>query len=220
MRTETETRLDSYGQWIFRLRPARREPGHLVLLLHGWTGDEDSMWILARNLPDRHIALAPRAPFSAPEGGFSWRDIQPGSWGFPSLEDLRPAAEALLEFVDGWSASAGVDAGRMDLLGFSQGAAMCCVLACLFPDRVRALAALSGFVPDGVEAAFSPAALAGKPVFIAHGRQDDMVPPERARRSAALLRAAGAQVSYCESDGGHKVSRECLRAMEAFFRRT
>lgn len=218
MPTEIEASLESYGGWTFRLRPAGRGPGSLMMLLHGWTGNEDSMWVLARNLPDRYVTLAPRALHSAPEGGFSWRIMQPGSWGLPTLDDLRPAAEALLRFVDGWSALAAVDPAEISLMGFSQGAALAYVLLGLFPGRIRTLAALSGFVPEGVEAVLGAGALAGKPVFIAHSRQDDMVPVERARRSAELMRAAGARVTYCESQGGHKVSRECLAGMETFFR--
>jgi predicted esterase len=44
-----------------------------------------------------------------------------------------------------------------------------------------------------------------------------MVPVVRARRSVEVMKAAGAQVIYCESQGGHKVSRECLEGMEIFF---
>ena len=175
------------------------------------------MWVLARNLPDRYAVLAPRAPYPAEEGGFSWRTIHPGSWGFPQLGELSSAAESLLAFVDGWAASAGVPVAEMDLMGFSQGAALSCVLAYLFPERVRALAVLSGFVPEGVEAGLRPGALKGKSAFVAHGRQDDMVPVERAHHTVEVLKAAGARVTYCESDGGHKVSRECLEGMERFF---
>ncbi len=127
------------------------------------------------------------------------------------------AADALIGFLDGWSASAGLEVREMDVMGFSQGAALAYVLAGLFPERVGALAALSGFIPSGAEAVLAAGALDGKVAFVAHGRQDDMVPIERARRAAAQLRAAGAQVTFCETDGGHKVSRECLRSMEAFF---
>ncbi len=56
----------------------------------------------------------------------------------------------------------------------------------------------------------------GKPIFISHGRQDELIPVEQARRAATLLREAGAQVTYCESDAGHKVSKECLKEMEIF----
>jgi len=39
---------------------------------------------------------------------------------------------------------------------------------------------------------------------------------DRARASIELLERAGAQVTYCEDDVGHKVSLTCLRAMREF----
>jgi predicted esterase len=33
----------------------------------------------------------------------------------------------------------------------------------------------------------------------------------------SLLENAGAQVSFCEAEVGHKVSADCLRALQSFF---
>jgi hypothetical protein len=33
-----------------------------------------------------------------------------------------------------------------------------------------------------------------------------------------LLEQAGAQIVYCEAEVGHKVSADCLRALETFFK--
>ena len=59
--------------------------------------------------------------------------------------------------------------------------------------------------------------LAGKHFFVAHGTQDNLVPVERARESIELLEQAGAQVTFCEAEVGHKVSADCLRGLESFF---
>jgi len=59
--------------------------------------------------------------------------------------------------------------------------------------------------------------LAGKQMFVAHGTQDNLVPMDRARASMALLEQAGARLTYCEAEVGHKVSADCLRGLEAFF---
>jgi phospholipase/carboxylesterase len=147
-------------------------------MIHGWTGDENSMWVFAHKLPAHVAVLAPRGPYVAPEGGYTWREIQPGIWGLPGLDDLRPSAEALIGFVDDWSHAAGVSANQMELIGFSQGAALSYTLALLHPERIQALAALSGFMPRGAEDLFGRRPLVGKSVFIAHGRQDYMIPVE------------------------------------------
>ncbi len=190
----------------------------MLILIHGWMGDENSMWILARRLSMKYITLAPRAPFPVTEGGYSWREVKPGTWGNSSLEDLRPSAEALVSFVDNWSTSSGINSEQFDLMGFSQGATLAYVLALLFPVRVRRLAALSGSFPTDGETLLVSARISGKPIFVAHGREDPLIPVENARRAVILLKKAGAQVGYCESDAGHKVSKDCLEEMEMFFR--
>lgn len=217
MSIATEPKLLEFHNWIFRWQPAQAKPDRLLVLLHGWTGDENSMWTLTRHLAPIFSILAPRAPYSTQEGGYSWREIKPGTWGMSTLYELRPVIDALLSFVDLWSASVKISAPQFDVMGFSQGAATAYSVALLYPSRVHSLAALSGFLPEGAEKIALGNLLSEKPVFISHGRQDDMVPVEHARRSAAWLKESGASVSYCESDGGHKVSKECLQAMEAFF---
>ena len=217
MPTVTEPELLTFKNWTLRLRTAKAKPGRLLILVHGWMGDENSMWVFARNLSPEYAILAPRGPFSVPDGGYSWREIKPGAWGIASLEDFRKVVETLLAFVDEWSASAGMDVSQLDLMGFSQGAAMVYTLALLHPERVRRIAALAGFIPEDGETYLDPRHLSGKPVFVTHGRQDDLIPVERARRAVALLKEVGAQVAYCESDAGHKVSKECLKEMELFF---
>jgi predicted esterase len=44
-----------------------------------------------------------------------------------------------------------------------------------------------------------------------------MVGIERARAAIKILEQAGAQVTYCEDEVGHKVSVTCLRALKTFF---
>lgn len=104
-----------------------------------------------------------------------------------------------------------------DLMGFSQGAAMTYTVALLYPERVRRLAVLSGFIPEGGEDLVTPQRFSGKAVFITHGRKDEMIPVQRAREAVARLKGCGAQGVYCESDVGHKVSKECIKKLELFF---
>jgi phospholipase/carboxylesterase len=126
-------------------------------------------------------------------------------------------AEGLIQLVDEYAASTGIDANTFDVMGFSQGAAMSNVLAFLYPHRIRKTAILAGFVPGGLEDLVRKRPLEGKPFFVAHGTKDEMVRIDRARESIAILEEAGAIVTYCEDNVGHKVSANCLRALGTFF---
>jgi phospholipase/carboxylesterase len=215
--TAIEPQLLIFKNWIFRLLLNNEQPGKLLILLHGWMGDENSMWVFTSGLSSKYTILAPRAPFSVAEGGYSWREIQPGTWGKASLEELGPSVQVLISFVNDWSTSAGMDARQFDLMGFSQGAALAYSLTLLYPERVRRLMALSGFIPEHAKANLANQ-LSGKMIFVAHGRHDEMVPVEQARKAVAMLNASGAQVTYCESDASHKVSKECMKELDIFLR--
>jgi predicted esterase len=209
------TTLATLEDWTYRFLPPETPSRRLLLLLHGWTGDENSMWVFARNFPRSAWMLAPRAPFPAASSGYSWRE-QVGETP-ASLDDMRESADGLLHFLDGWGVANQVDTAQFDVVGFSQGAAMAGMLSLLHPDRVRKVAMLAGFLPRGAEEIL-PAFDRQKRVFIAHGTQDLMVSVERARHAAQLFEQAGASVEYCEADVAHKVSAECLRALAGYLR--
>ena len=94
---------------------------------------------------------------------------------------------------------------------------MSSLLAFLYPGRIRKIGILAGFVPAGLEELISQRPLEDKRFFVAHGTKDETVPIERARASIETLEQAGANVTYCEDEVGHKVSVTCLRALKKFF---
>jgi phospholipase/carboxylesterase len=206
-----------FNNWTLRISEASHPSPRLLLLIHGLTGDENSMWVFTRNLPSHYWMVAPRAPYKAEPSGYSWREkFDSSQFGRPTLDQLRDSAAELLRLVDEYSASAGIDVGTFDMMGFSQGAAMCNVLAFLYPDRIRKAGILAGFVPAGLEDLATQRPLDGKPFFVTHGTKDEMVSVDRARDSIAILEQAGAKVTYCEDEVGHKVSVNCLRALKEF----
>jgi phospholipase/carboxylesterase len=214
------TSLITRNEWTLRVRESTRSSPRLLLLIHGLTGDENVMWVFAQNLPGDYWMIAPRAPYLSgmEQGGYSWYPPESVTENRPGMQQLQPAAEALIDMVDEYAASAGLDSGRLDLIGFSQGAALCSALAFLYPQRIRKVGMLAGFVPGGVEPFLVQRPLEGKPFFIAHGTRDETVKIEEARAAAAILEEAGAQVTFCEDDVAHKVSVSCLRGLRDFFR--
>ncbi len=218
MQAANNTELIHFQNWILRVRASGEANPRLLVLLHGWTGDENSMWVFTRALPSSYWMIAPRAPHPADSFGFSWRPRDPNSFGRPSAEKLKPAADALIQLIDEYAASAGINAAQFDVMGFSQGGAMTNMLGLYYPNRVRKMGVLAGFVPAGLEEVIAQQPLIGKNVFVAHGTRDDLIPIDRARASIALLEQAGAQITYCEDDVAHKLSANCLRALETYLK--
>ena len=219
MPDQNNTSLITFKDWTLRVRESTAPSPRLMLLIHGLTGDENSMWVFARNLSAEYWMVAPRAPRSSQmeQGGYSWRTPDSETEDRPRLEQLRDSAEALIRLVDEYAASVRLQADDFDVMGFSQGAAMCSTLAFLYPKRIRKVGILAGFVPGGLEELVTQRPLEGKPFFVAHGTKDEMVTIERARASIETLEQAGGRVTYCEDEIGHKVSVNCLRALKDFF---
>lgn len=216
MLTVPNTELIEFQNWTLRIRKTDHPTPRLLLMLHGFTGDENSMWLFARDLPSHYWIVAPRAPHTAAPSGYSWRPLQADNFGRPNLEQLRPSAEALIKLIDAYQLSAGLEVRVFDVMGFSQGAAMSNLLAFLYPERIRKSGILAGFVPGGLDELVARRPLEGKPFFVAHGTKDETIPVDRARASIEILEHAGAHVTYCEDEVGHKVSLNCLRALRDF----
>jgi phospholipase/carboxylesterase len=137
---------------------------------------------------------------------------------WPNVDEFRPAINKLNLLMENWPVSAPpADFSRFRLAGFSQGGALAYSYAMLNPQRVVALAGLASFLPDGAAAYLTEEHLQSMPVYISHGEQDQLVPVARARQAVELLEQAGAAVSYCESNIGHKLSADCFKGMEVFF---
>ena len=205
------------GSWVIQQRiPAGDGPHPLLLLLHGWTGDENSMWIFTSRLTNNFITVAPRGLFPTPLGGFGWHPQGKRSW--PSLEDFKLSVEALRELISSQNFSS-ADLSQVNVIGFSQGAALMYSMALYHSPGVGALAGLSGFFPEGSSELVEGRPLLGKYGFVAHGRMDDLVPVTSARLAVTILEKAGARVTYCEENVGHKLSANCFRGMGEFFKK-
>jgi phospholipase/carboxylesterase len=99
-----------------------------------------------------------------------------------------------------------IDASRIAVGGFSDGATYALSLGLINGDLFRRIVAFSpGFVINGERR--------GRPdVFISHGRHDQILPIDRcSRRIVPQLQAQGYRVTFREFDGGHGVPEPIAR---------
>jgi phospholipase/carboxylesterase len=205
------------GSWTVRQKDAEGSGPHkLLLMLHGWTGDENSMWIFPPRLPKNYLIISPRGIYKTPSGGYGWREDISNGW--PLMNDFQPAIDALLDLLkQEYFPKVNVD--KFDLIGYSQGASLGYSITLMYPKLVGRLAGLSGFLPLDAQEWVTKEPLRGRRVFIAHGRLDELVPIEKAREVVQVLKQAGGEVLYCEEDVGHKLSAGYFRGMDKYFAR-
>jgi len=210
-----KTSIINLDDWTVRQRfPEGAGPQRLILLIHGWTGDENSMWIFAPRLPSNYVILSPRGISDTPLGGFSWEEKDVAGW--PTADNFQDAIGALFDLVASVQHPE-LSTDQFDVMGFSQGAALAYTMLLLHPERINKLAGISGFLPEGLGEQIKDRRLLDKKIFVAHGRRDDMVSIDRARSVLRDLKSAGSEVIYCEEDVGHKLSAGCFRAMDDYF---
>lgn len=213
---EQHTSVEEISDWPFRIHhPENSTSGtKLMILLHGYQGNENVMWVLTKPLPKNYYLLSPRAPLETGDGQFSWHEIT-AQW--PSIETYQELSHQLLSRVDQWVADHAIGVNNYDVMGFSQGAVMGIALAAFYPNRIGRVAALSGFIPQTWQNQINLSALSGKAFYIAHGTKDEIVPVKKAHQAVEMLEKHGADVTFCEADIGHKLSASCFKGLGSFF---
>ncbi len=205
-----------YNNWIVRLHPARQPASRLMLMIHGWTGDENSMLVFQRELPENTWVIAPRGPLETGEGGYGWIGHRPGREA--TLQAFETPAQALYRLVENLRTDFRIGNHPLDLMGFSQGAALSLTFAFLFPQQVRKVAVLAGFLPYLPEHYQPGQFFSQVKFFVAHGTQDDIVPIERAEEVVRFLQQQHAQVEFCTAPVSHRISAGCFKQLGNFFR--
>ncbi len=176
--------------------PIGEGPFPTVVMLHGRYGDENAMWLFHNVTPANWLKIAPRGIVDEPPDRYSWVHREEGYW--PQLAQFDTAVAALQRFILALPHIYGADPQRIYLMGFSQGAAAAYATAMRHPKLVQAIAGLVGFVPEGCKEMECLKALNDLPVFVATGKNDPLIPLERSRKSAHVLRLGQARFTYKE----------------------
>jgi phospholipase/carboxylesterase len=197
-------------------RPPAGEAEGILVLHHGRGTDEHDLLGLASVLdPEERLhVVTPRAPLQLPgQPGFHWYVVP--RVGFPDPGTFWAARAELADFHDRLWERTGVGPERTVLGGFSMGTVMSYTMA-FDPERpaVAGVLGFSGFVPTVEGWAVEPRPQT--PVFIAHGRRDPIMEVGLAHRARDLFEGAGLQVDYHESDVGHSIDPDHLRAAVAW----
>jgi polyhydroxybutyrate depolymerase len=215
------------------LRPST--PAPLLLDFHGFGHSGAGVWNVSG-----FRKLATDAGFITvyPEGlpvrlHLRGQEAEAPGWQMFSVDDNRDLAfvRALLDDLERRYC---IDRARVFATGFSNGASFSALLGCAMADRIAAVAPVSG---GRLRVDCAPAR--GVPILIQHGRQDDLLPIDDARRArAAWLLVnqcaaeqkvaegpscerwtacrAGAVVEYCEGDYAHTWPPDATERVWAF----
>ncbi|HEY9108036.1 MAG TPA: dienelactone hydrolase family protein [Roseateles sp.] len=201
-------------------------PRTSIIVLHGLGADGYDFVPICGELdlkaigPVRYVfPHAPQRPVTINNGYVmrAWYDIRVTDLVREEDEGgLRDSARQIAELIDR-ERERGVAAGRIVVMGFSQGCAMTLMTALRYPHRLAGAVGMSGYLPlAAVAAAERHAANADLPIFLAHGRQDPIVPHARGAASRDALRAMGHDVEWHDYPMPHSVCAEEVQAINAW----
>ena len=202
--------------WLFRIQPPEDQNSRRVILaIHGWTGNQYSMDIFTLKLRARQWIIFPCAPYPAEGGGFSW--IPNSTADQKDLQLLNVAAQNLHSRINLiLHGKLSIEPEQLNLMGFSQGAALALIYSLSYLKEPAKIALMSGFMP--MDLSRKPAGLAIHSFLITHGKQDPIIPVDQAYRLVTFVKSCGGQASLCVADTGHKLDQACLNKIQEFLR--
>ncbi len=195
-----------------------RTPAPVVVMVHGWGGDEASMWLFKQVVPKKVAIVTPRAPIELSDDRYVWFDHN-HERGQSNSDSLQKNLARFKRFIRALPDLYPIDPEKLLLLGFSQGAAISNSLFLTRPNLAIGVASLSGFVPQGLELPQQDDRPAGRPIFIAHGTEDEIVPVDKARQARDIYIQLEADVTYGEYPAGHKIHTDGMRDLKKWVKK-
>jgi phospholipase/carboxylesterase len=186
-----------------------------VIWLHGLGADGNDFVPIVHELDLRGCPAirfvfphAPTMPVTV-NGGYvmrAWYDILGNDIVQRQDEAGLRKSQILVEQLIAREKSRGIAADRIVLAGFSQGCAMTLQTGLRHSEKLAGMLCLSGYLPIYDKAATERhPANQRTPIFIAHGRQDPIVPMQAATLSRDFLKTLGYDVEWHEYAMPHSV---------------
>ena len=196
----------------------RPNPESAVIWLHGLGADGNDFVPIVEQLQiPSHMGIrfifphAPVRPITINQGYQmpGWYDISSQSIVDDEDEAGIKESSAILKQLCEEQEANGISADNIVIAGFSQGGAIALHCGCRYPKPLAGIMALSTYLPlpDTLADEISETAIE-TPVFMAHGRQDEVVAYEHGIRSKELLDEYNIDVHWHEYDMGHAVCGE------------
>jgi phospholipase/carboxylesterase len=206
-------------------------PSVAVIWMHGLGADGNDFVPIVQELeladcPDIRFVFphAPAIPVTINNGYVmrAWYDILNMDIGGGSkredeagLRTSQKNIEALIER----EIARGIPANRIFLAGFSQGCAMTLQVGLRYSQKLAGLICLSGYLPLKEETAVERhAANQDTPIFMVHGRQDNVIPVLRAEQSRDHLISLGYAVKWKEYFMMHSVCQDEIHDLSVWMK--
>lgn len=194
------------------------EKAPLLIMLHGYGSNEEDLFAFADDLPDELLIISVRAPYPMAPYGNAWYAIHwQGSTNGKFSDDDQAviSREKIVQFLDEILEEYSVDADNVTLVGFSQGCILSLAVALSYPEKIKNVIALSGYLnKDILKEGFEKNDFSNLSVYSSHGTADQVIPVAWARRTKPFLDSLNIENTYSEFPVGHGVAPQNFRELK------
>ena len=209
-------------QHLIRKPKIESDKPPMLIMLHGYGSDENDLFSFAEELPDELFVISVKAPYAMQPYGNAWYaihwDNQDGK--FSDDEQAKKSREKIVDFIDEAVEAYHLDAKNVTLLGFSQGSILSYAVALSYPEKVKNIAALSGYINKGIiKPGFEKNDFSNLSFYCSHGSADQVIPVEWARKTKPVLDELKIENSYSEFPVGHGVAPQNFYELREWLRK-
>ena len=193
------------------IRPAtkKRDKTPVLFMLHGYGSNEEDLFSFASELPEELFIVSIRAPYNLEPYGYAWYainfDAEQGKWS--DDEQAIASREKIVHFIEEACKAYHLDTENITLLGFSQGTILSYAVALSYPEKIKNVIALSGYINEGILLeGFENKNHSKLSFYSSHGQVDAVIPIEWAQRAPEFLNGLGIANRFEEFPVGHGVA--------------
>ncbi|MDG3582133.1 alpha/beta hydrolase [Galbibacter pacificus] len=187
----------------------KKENPPVLFMFHGYGSNEDDLFSFASELPGELFVISVRAPFNLMPYGHAWYaihfDAEDGKWS--DDKQAVESRESISNFIDEAVKAYSLDKNNVTLLGFSQGSILSYAVALSYPEKIKNVIALSGYVNEKIiKEGYQNNNLSSLQFYCSHGAVDQVIPVEWARKTSPFLKGLDVKFIYEEYPVGHGVA--------------
>jgi predicted esterase len=191
----------------------RRRKWPLLIALHGYSGNKESMLRLAKRINDQHWLIASLQgpyPFIVPPSGDS-KEVKTGfGWAAPykHQDSVKLHHQSVLDLIEDVSEDYRVNDRKVFLLGFSQAVALNYRFIFTHPDVVRGAVGVCGGIPGDLQE--KPYHSTSTDILHVGATEDEYYHLDRVREFVPLLQPFARSVELQVYTGTHVFPRRSL----------
>ncbi|WP_025743823.1 alpha/beta hydrolase [Aquimarina pacifica] len=194
---------------IIKEPTVKKEKTPVLFMFHGYGSDENDLFSFSSELSEELCIISVRAPYPMQPQGNAWYAIyfDTDKGKFSDDEQAIESRDKIANFIDEAIEAYNLDKNNVSILGFSQGTILSYAVAISYPEKIKNVIALSGYINEGIlKEGYKDSDFSSLNFYCSHGSVDQVIPVDWARKAPIFLKKLGITAPLNEFMVGHGVA--------------